>query len=73
LPAKRLMRLEQMAGFFGNPGLFWTQLFGAVVVAGFSFVVTYVLATLIDLVVGLRVTTNEELVGLDISQHAETV
>ena len=55
----------------GNPGLVLTQLFGAVVVGVFSFVVTYVLATLIDLFVGLRVTENEELVGLDISQHAE--
>ncbi|OGC25424.1 ammonia channel protein [candidate division WOR-1 bacterium RIFOXYB2_FULL_42_35] len=61
-------------GFFhGNPGLVLIQLFAAVVVAAFSFVVTYVLATLIDLLVGLRVTANEELVGLDISQHAETV
>jgi len=58
---------------FGNPGLFWTQLFGTVVVALFSFLATYVLATLIDLFVGLRVSANEELVGLDISQHAETV
>ncbi|MBU0671865.1 MAG: ammonium transporter [Candidatus Margulisbacteria bacterium] len=58
---------------YGNPGLVWTQLFGAVVVAVFAFIVTYVLATLIDLFVGLRVTENEELVGLDISQHAETI
>jgi Amt family ammonium transporter len=36
-------------------------------------VVTYVLATLIDLFIGLRVSENEELVGLDISQHAESV
>jgi Amt family ammonium transporter len=57
----------------GNLGLLWVQLFGAAVVAAFSFVVTYVLATLIDLFVGLRVTANEELVGLDISQHAESI
>ncbi|MBU1026768.1 MAG: ammonium transporter [Candidatus Margulisbacteria bacterium] len=57
----------------GNPGLVWTQLFGAAIVAVFAFVVTYAMATLIDLFVGLRVTENEELVGLDISQHAETI
>jgi Amt family ammonium transporter len=57
---------------FGNPGLVWTQFIAVAVTATFSFVVTYVLATLIDLFVGLRVTANEELVGLDISQHAES-
>lgn len=58
---------------YGNPGQVWLQFFGAVVVAAFSFIVTYVLATLVDLFIGLRVTKNEELVGLDISQHAEAV
>jgi len=57
---------------FGNPGLLWTQFLAVVATATFSFVITYVLATLIDLFVGLRVTENEELVGLDISQHAES-
>ena len=57
---------------FGNPGLVWTQFLAVIVTATFSFVVTYILATLIDLFVGLRVSENEELVGLDISQHAET-
>src|SRR3989339_1739550 len=58
---------------FGNPGLVWTQFLTVAVTAAFSFVATYILATLIDLFVGLRVTENEELVGLDIAQHAETV
>lgn len=57
----------------GNPGLLWIQFIAVATTAVFSFVVTYVLATLIDLFIGLRVTENEELVGLDISQHAETV
>ncbi|MFA4905233.1 MAG: ammonium transporter [Candidatus Margulisiibacteriota bacterium] len=58
---------------FGNPGLLWTQFVAVATTAAFAFVVTYALATLIDLIVGLRVTANEELVGLDISQHAESV
>lgn len=58
---------------FGNPGLLWVQIVTVAVTATFSFVVTYILATLIDLFIGLRVSENEELVGLDISQHAETV
>jgi Amt family ammonium transporter len=58
---------------FGNPGQLWVQIVTVVVAASFSFIVTYVLATLIDLFIGLRVSENEELVGLDISQHAESV
>jgi Amt family ammonium transporter len=37
----------------------------------YAFVVTYVLATIIDKTIGLRVTEEEEYVGLDISQHGE--
>ena len=57
---------------FGNPGLVWTQFVAVAATGAFAFIVTYILATLIDLFVGLRVTPNEELVGLDISQHAES-
>ncbi|MDD5383129.1 MAG: ammonium transporter [Candidatus Margulisbacteria bacterium] len=58
---------------FGNPGQLGVQVLAVVVTASFSFIITYVLATLIDLLIGLRVSENEELVGLDISQHAESV
>lgn len=57
----------------GNPGQLWVQFVGVAAIAAFSFIATYVLATLIDLFVGLRVSANEELVGLDISQHAEAI
>ena len=38
----------------------------------FSFTVTWVLAKVLDKTIGLRVSTEDELVGLDQSQHAET-
>jgi Amt family ammonium transporter len=57
---------------YGNPHQLWIQLFSAVFVASFSFVITYIIAKIIDGLVGLRVKENEELVGLDISQHAES-
>jgi Amt family ammonium transporter len=60
-------------GIFANPGLIWVQFVAVATTAAYAFIVTYILATLIDLFVGLRVTENEELVGLDISQHAESV
>jgi hypothetical protein len=34
-------------------------------------VVTFVILKLVDLVIGLRVSTDEEEVGLDLSQHGE--
>jgi len=58
--------------FFGGSHQFWIQLFAACLVAFFSFAVTYIMAKVIDGLVGLRVKENEELVGLDISQHAES-
>jgi Amt family ammonium transporter len=42
-----------------------------VVTIVFTFVVTYVVAKVLDLSIGLRVTTMEEEVGLDISAHGE--
>jgi Amt family ammonium transporter len=58
---------------FGNPGLVWTQFIAVAVTASFAFVVTLILAKIIDMTMGLRVNDNEEMVGLDISQHAESI
>ena len=41
-------------------------------VLGFSLVVSLVLVKLIDVTMGLRVSHDDELAGLDLSQHAET-
>ena len=43
---------------------------GSVII--FSFIVTFGLAKLLDNVMGLRVSSDEELTGLDQTQHAET-
>ena len=47
------------------------QLAGIAVVWVFAFGATWVLGKLVDVTMGLRVTTVEETVGLDISQHGE--
>jgi Amt family ammonium transporter len=57
--------------FYGNPGQFVTQLITAVVTAAFAFVVTYVIAKVLDSVWGLSVSKEEEELGLDISEHGE--
>lgn len=57
----------------GNPGLLLTQLITVSVVGAFSFFATLIIAKVVDMITGLRVSDNEEIVGLDISQHAESV
>jgi Amt family ammonium transporter len=52
---------------------FLLQAFGAVIVMVFSFAGTYVIAKGVDAVMGLRVSEDEEYVGLDISQHGESI
>ncbi|NPA94992.1 MAG: ammonium transporter [Thermodesulfobacteria bacterium] len=56
----------------GNPGFFATQAFGVLVVLVYAFVVSYVLLKIIDGMFGLRVSAEEEVQGLDLSQHSET-
>jgi Amt family ammonium transporter len=55
----------------GNVHQFTAQVVGAGAALVYAFVVTYILATILDRTIGLRVTEEEEYVGLDISQHAE--
>jgi Amt family ammonium transporter len=57
--------------FYGNPDQFLTQIGASLLVIVFSFVVTYVIAKVLDAVMGIRVSKNAEEAGLDISEHAE--
>lgn len=57
--------------FYGNFDFFVTQLKGAVIVIVFSFVVSYVIFKLVNLIQPIRVTSEEEEEGLDASQHNE--
>ncbi len=57
--------------FYGNPGQVVTQIIAVAVVWVYAFVMTVILAKVVDATVGLRVRDEEESVGLDISQHAE--
>ena len=59
--------------FFGGGGeLLKDQFVAAASVAAFSFVATYLIATVIQRTMGLRVSTDDELLGLDQSQHSES-
>ena len=58
--------------FGGGVDLLGKQALASVATLAFSFIVTYVVAVIINKTIGIRVSTEGELVGLDQSQHAET-
>jgi len=61
----------------GNPGLFYgggfgqlsVQALGILTCGGFVFITSYVVFALLKAIIGLRVKPEEELNGLDISEH----
>jgi Amt family ammonium transporter len=58
--------------FYGNGALLVAQLKAVVVTAVFSFVVSYLLLKVLDLTMGLRVTEEDERIGLDLTEHRES-
>ena len=57
----------------GNPGQVLTQAYGVVVTIVWAGVITWGLLKVIDLFSPLRVTQQQEIEGLDISQHGEAL
>jgi len=58
--------------FFGNPAQLGIQAFATAVSCVFSFTLTFILLKIVDQAMGLRVSQDEEMVGLDLTQHNET-
>ncbi|CAN5202325.1 ammonium transporter [soil metagenome] len=57
----------------GNAGQVLTQLWGSLVCIAWCAVATFIILKIVDVVIGLRVTAEEEVEGLDINLHGETV
>ncbi|MCC7524748.1 MAG: ammonium transporter [Chitinophagaceae bacterium] len=57
--------------FFGNSSFFFTQLKAMLIASGYSFVVSFAIFKFINFILPLRVTAEEEEIGLDASQHNE--
>ncbi|MEW6193698.1 MAG: ammonium transporter [Bacteroidota bacterium] len=55
--------------FGGGFGLLISQLIGVVSVGAFTFVVSFVVWTILKKVIGIRVSEKEEIEGLDIGEH----
>lgn len=58
--------------FFGNPHQLIVQLMSIAVVMIYSFAVTLVLLKVVDWILGLRISAEEEMIGLDLTQHEES-
>jgi len=57
----------------GNGAQVLTQLWGCLVTMVWCAIATFIILKAIDVAIGLRVTTEEEVEGLDINLHGETV
>jgi Amt family ammonium transporter len=56
----------------GGSGLMVDQVVAISATFAFSFIITWVVAKVLDLTIGIRVSAEDELVGLDQSLHAES-
>ena len=58
--------------FHGNPGQLWTQLLAILATVLLAAPMTFVILKIVDALVGVRVAADDELTGLDLSQHSES-
>ncbi len=56
---------------YGNPAQLMIQVKAVVITLVYSFVVTAIIYKLVDMMVGVRVAQEDEMVGLDLTQHNE--
>jgi ammonium transporter, Amt family len=57
--------------FYGNPAFFFTQLKAMAIVSVYAFTVSFLIFKFINFILPLRVTSEEEELGLDSTQHDE--
>ena len=57
--------------FYGNPGQLTTQIIAVAATIAFAAVGTAIILFVLKAVMGLRITRDEERLGLDLSQHTE--
>ncbi len=77
-PAATGDSFEQLGVFFGGADIFapesvfLDQILSMVITLVFSFVVTFGLVKVLDATIGLRASEEDESIGLDQTEHAET-
>ncbi|MFO7783824.1 MAG: ammonium transporter [Desulfatiglandales bacterium] len=58
--------------FFGNPAQLWIQFASVIATMAFAFVMTLLILKAVDLLMGIRVSHEDEERGLDLALHNET-
>lgn len=58
--------------FYGNPAQFLIQLKAVAITVAYSAVMSFVLLKIVDKLIGLRATEQNERIGLDLTDHRET-
>lgn len=51
----------------------WVQVEGVLATIAYSAIMTFIILKVIDLIIGIRVASDDERMGLDLSQHGERV
>ena len=70
--ASKLINLAGANGFFfGNPKQFMIQLIACAATIAYTFVGTFLIYKVVDMIVGIRVKEKEEIIGIDLTQHHE--
>lgn len=65
--------INEAAGLlYGNPGQISIQIIAVIATIAYAFVVTIIIAKIIDLTIGLRVKEKDEVEGLDTNLHEES-
>jgi len=57
--------------FYGNPELLLIQIKAVAITVVYSFVVSFVILKIVDMIFGARVSQEDEVMGLDLTQHHE--
>ncbi|TCV18790.1 ammonium transporter [Sphingobacterium alimentarium] len=63
--------VESNGLFYGETSLFYAHIIGLIGASAFTLIVAFILLKIVELITPLRVKEEDELVGLDISQHGE--
>jgi len=58
---------------YGGTQFFLHEILGCLIVVVFAIVMSFVVFKIVDLIIPIRVSVEEETLGLDISQHTESL
>lgn len=64
---------EKVGLLSGDPTIFYSHLLAVLIVSAYSFIVSIIIYKIVSIVTVLRVSEEDEDIGLDLSQHGESI